>query len=404
MKVYYFEINKHTYVNRIIQILIFVINPFLSFCTSLYRLKGTRTHSEYKWIYFLIALFLGVLAFTQKTNSGDIIRTYEYTIQDSSNWMLIALDFRSSLFKIINVFIYSITGNVQYLSLFWVTAIYYLLFLSILNIFDYKKFTLNRLQAYFIYVVIFCFVIFTQVTEIMKQAVAASLFIYSFSNFINGRKLKGILPYILSLGIHGSSFFYLPLFMVFFIRNKKIFFYCALFSFLFRQFNLMEFVSSVLGGINIFSSITLLADSYNEKHLENFFSSDSLFFQIVFWIYFFVVIYIYMKNRNKGLFINVCLLMVVILNLNYSISHNFTRMLTMLYPFYIMIYSEFYDNCNNTSLWVRKMFVVFTGLLSFYMILGRLFGLSGYNTSFMDNSLLKIIISPLYSYLTTIAF
>lgn len=382
--------------------ILFIINPFVSFCDSLYSVASNHnyTRKDYKFLFFIIALFLGVLAFTQKTDSGDIFRVYQYTEYDANNLENVTSRFGSSLFSLTNILIYKLTGNVQYLSLFWVTLLYYLIFVSILNIFEYSGIKYSSRLLNYVVSSILCFVIYTQVTEIMKQGIATSLFFYAFTNLINERKKIAIVSIVLSLGIHATAFFFLPLYFAVAIKNQKWLFILAMLSFLFRQFNLMGFIVSSFAGVGALSSLVDMASGYNEKNIENFFRSDALYFTATFFMYFLYVLFVYI--RSNSVFVRVCLLMIIVLNLNYGVSHNFTRLMTMLFPFYIMLYLELRKINTPIGVLATKFFLFATFVFTVTLEYGRLASSSSYPTSFMDNSILKIIVSPLYIYLSTV--
>lgn len=386
----------------ITQIFLFILNPFVSLCTCIYKLSSRRelARKEYNALYIFIALFWAVLAFTQKTDTGDISRVYEYAIRDSENIGGVVIGFRASLFSLINAYIYMITGNVQYISLLWIFLLYYLILKSILNIIEYKNKNLCGNQVYYLVTAMSCFMIFTQVTEIMKQAVVAGLFFYSFTSLINGRKRISVVAYLMSFGIHPTAFFYAPLYTAPFFKSKNVLVVLVIISFLFRVFNLMEFVMMVSQNIPFLSSINEIAEGYNEQHIENFFRSDSFYFAVSFIIYFATVMYAFIRDKENSILLRICMLMVIILNLNYSNSHNFTRMMLMLFPFYIIIYMELFKHVGIDSI-VRRLFVILIGICSLYIQYGRLYGGGIYVTSFMDNSITKIVFSPLYYYLTT---
>ena len=382
--------------------ILFFINPFICFCSCLFHIaKNYRLDKDqYKVLFFICSSFLGVLAFTQETNQGDIIRVYESVVNDSYNKHLMSFDFGSSLFRMFNVLLYQITGKVQYLSLIWVTLIYYLTLLSILNIFEYKQIKLSNKLFIYVFATLFCFVIFTQVTEIMKQGVATSMFLYGVSNIINSRKIRGYTAVFMSLMIHGASFFYLPLLLAPFFKSRQLF-VAAILSFLFRSFNLMNFVAEVFSGYSIFSSILQKAEIYSESKMANFYRSDSPFFFVLFLTYaIFTLIAYYYRDRKNPILVNICLLMIIVLNLNYSVSHNFTRILTMLFPFYLMLLSEYDTSIIRHKNILIKCLLTTTFIFSFVMIIGRISTTATYHTTFMNNSFIEIMVSPLYRYLT----
>ena len=164
----------------------------------------------------------------------------------------------------------------------------------------------------------------------------------------------------------------------------------------------MEISAQIINWLGIFPTLALVADTYSEQNYNNFFS-DAPYFQLTFWIVCFIVLlnHIFVKKSNDTID-KAGILFIVMLNLNYSNNHNFTRLLLFSFPVYLMIFMNIL--CHLKNIITRRIltqFIVFiTFFLQFLFSLER-FGTnaSKYQTSFMDNSLLKITLSPLYFYL-----
>lgn len=381
---------------------IFIINPFLACISSIIILRNGNPNI--KIFSFFIALFVGLLAFTQYSPNGDIARSYHIinAIKDFSydNFLAYLTTDKYIVYTIVNVVITKVTGNVQYTSLLWGGLTYYICFLAIINLGKYFEFGNRKIYMVIVSAMI-CFVIFVETMETMKQALATSITLYSFSCYLQGKRLKCIIVFILSLGVHFSSLFMLPLFFAKSIKSFYVYIILVI-SFLLRNINLMELSASILNRLGIFSSVASLADAYTEQNFNNFFS-DAPYFLFTFWLLCFIILLNRLfVSKDNDIIDKACVLFIIVLNLNYSNNHNFTRLLLFSFPIYILIFMNVL--CNLKQMFTRKILILFilsiTFFLHFWFSLGR-FGtdVSKYQTSFMDNSITKIITSPLYSYL-----
>ena len=392
----------------IILMLLFLVQPFVTVLLSLYIIAHMRLcEREYKCFFAIVSLFLALLAFTQKTDVGDISRTYNYiyTFRNmgiKEYFMYSILFDKYVLFTCVNQIIYRVTGNFQYTSLFWVFIVYYLMFCSILNFYKYRKIDINN--RYLLLIVIgsiCCFSIYTQVTELMKQAVVASTIMYAFSNLLIGEKKKAIIFILLALGVHFTVFFLIPVLLAKYCNTKTII-GITLLSFLGRPINLMSLAYQALSKIGVFISLTNTAEQYQEE-LDGFFSSTSTFFSFSFFFFLLITFFVYfvIKPKDKTL-VNASMLMIAVLNINFSVSHNFTRLLTMLYPFYIMLSIDIlYAKRLGAQIryWMMAVFLFVTFTLNFRMAYNRLSVNGTYPTSFMNNSIVDIVFSPSFEYL-----
>ena len=390
---------------------LFLFNPFITIFLVFFLLyKIDFSEANYRFFSVLVSLFFALLAFTQKTDVGDLSRTYSIiessfyiagnNLKDYFFYAIVSEKY--VIFSVVNALIYAITGNVQYTSLLWVFVIYYSFLIGVLNIIKYQKEKPNRKYVFWLFFSsIVSFMIFTQVTEIMKQAIALSLFFYGFSSYLLDKKRKAIFVLLIAFGIHFSILFFIPMFFVNKIKYK-ILIYITLISFIFRFFNLMSFVVDFFSIIGFHSQIAETAEGYIHNY-KDFFSPSAPFFLASFFFFFMLTMFVvYIKPKNPSL-VKVSLLMIIVLNLNYSNGHNFTRMMTLMYPFYVLLLFDVLNKSRITNK-IRSISVLFILLipmwLNYRMASGRLSAVSSYATSFMDNSILKIATSSIYSYLS----
>ena len=358
-----------------------------------------------------ISLFFASVAFTQNTEAGDIARVYDDIICSNSyfisNPIAYILSSKHIFFDLCCQLIYSCFSDPRYVSLFWIFVLYISIFKSIDNIFKYKNIDRNSFSYFGIVVsVIFCFVIFSQVTELMKQSVATALTFLSFTYLLCNRKMASAIYYFIAMNIHFSCFFYLPLICSFFIPNSVLYILIIV-SFFFRQYDLMPVFSVMLSRYDdlIFVGELYKAVEQYQGNFDNFFRSDAVMFRIIF--YHFLVLSLVAKIRNKtSKLLSACLMMGVILNLCYSNNHNYTRLLTMMFPFYILLYIELYleekkvcrTQDDKFKFIMRYVLVIGAFVINLRFFIGRVFeGI--YSTSYLDNSLFNLVLYPFFMYL-----
>lgn len=379
-------------------IILFVICPFAAYILAIFKIKKIGdSEKQMKWLFVIISLYMGFLACTQYTTSGDVSRTYSSIIvNDLIGFKAILLN-KYILFDSVNYAIYKIFGRVEFVSILWTFSIYFFFLNATYNIcvsnsciVDYKLVTNIFIMC------ALCLVYFVQVTEIMKQAVAISLGYYAFSLYALNKYMGSIIYFVLALGVHFSILFFLPLFFLKRIESKYIII-AVICSFAFRGFNLMHLVSQY----TFLGSVSAVASGYIGE-TSNFFKSSSFFFTIIFFFYVILSFFTYLMSQDKNsIFIKAILVMIVILNLNYSISHNFTRLLTTMYPFYALLLCELYKT--NMIEQKRKIVVlavvIFNISIGYVLTSGRLDSNSSYRTSYMNNSIKNIVFSTSYNYL-----
>ena len=383
-------------------LLIFLLNPFIACFLSFYLLS--KNDKRVNILCIFICLFIGVLGFTQNSPNGDISRSYhnmEAVIELNSNQVLIYLAATKYLiYATLNLIISKLTGNVQYTSLLWCSLIYFFCFQAIINISKYLGHERYKLFNIFM-ATLFCFVVFVEAMETIKQALATSMFFYGYSCFLLKRYKRCVIVYLCSLGIHFSPLFFLPFFFLSYINlpmTLSVFFI----SFAFRAFNLMAFMAPIVGSFGL-AAISETAEGYSEQSYDNFSSNAPYFVGTFILVLGLVVMHLLLMRKEHPVITKSSLIYVAMLNLNYSNNHNFTRILLYSFPIYILIYMSFLYSHR----FIRYKRLALIGILSttfffhYYFSAGR-FGTNPneYQTSFMNNSILDITTSSLYGYLT----
>lgn len=383
-------------------LIFFLINPFFSIISLLSNISHVNTSRGRNICYFFVALFMGLIAYTQETKVGDISRVYSGVIlfsKDFDNNLSLLLLSRHIVFDGVNYILFKLTSEVRILSLFWITVTYLVLFKAQDRLFNLINIKYN--VGRFITIILLCFVLFTQVTEIMKQGVATAITFYSLVLFYSGEKIKCIFIYIVGLAIHLSPLFFLPLFFVNIIPNRVLF-VAAFCSFLFREFDLLSFISEKLSGIGDVQSLFFwgeLSDTVSKYTvaMESFYKSDTLLFNIIFYHFFLITMVTYLNSRESRL-VKICMLFIVILNLNYFNNHNYTRLLCLMFPFYILLFVEITNITNKWKYYILNFLIIGTFLINVRFLFARLVE-STYETSFLGGSIINLLIYPSFMYL-----
>ena len=385
-------------------LIFFLINPFFSIISLLSNISHVNTSRGRNICYFFLALFMGLIAYTQETKVGDISRVYSgviFSSKDFDNNLSLLLLSKHIVFDGVNYILFKLTSEVKIVSLFWITVTYLILFKAqdrLFNLINIKRY--NNVGR-FITIILLCFVLFTQVTEIMKQGVATAITFYSLVLFYSGEKIKCVFLYIIGLAIHLSPLFFLPLFLINIIPNRVLF-VAAFCSFLFREFDLLSFISGIFGGISDVQSLFLLGElsdtvTQYTVAMESFYKSDTLLFNLIFYHFFLITMVTYLNSRESRL-VKICMLFIVILNLNYFNDHNYTRLLCLMFPFYILLFVEITNVTNKWKSYILNFLIIGTFLINVRFLFARLVD-SSYETSFLGGSIINLLIYPSFMYL-----
>ena len=92
------------------------------------------------------------------------------------------------------------------------------------------------------------------------------------------------------------------------------------------------------------------------------------------------------------------MLFIVILNLNYFNDHNYTRLLCLMFPFYILLFVEITNVTNKWKSYILNFLIIGTFLINVRFLFARLVD-SSYETSFLGGSIINLLIYPSFMYL-----
>ena len=357
------------------------------------------------FLYFLISLSFALLAYTNKSTAEsatgfdtDIVRYYDavYPITYLGLSDALLLSFAAEgvypVFVLANAVVVLLTGDVQIISFFWVFVIYFLFFLSINNYLKYRYVLPTRKQ--FFYLIIVCllgFILFTQVTEVLKQAIATSIFMYGFTLLLLKRKI-GYIFILLSFGVHAITYFLLLLLFYKKISKSALIVLLVLLSF-FAVFNIMEFAASILPDTEGYIGILQRKAIGYSEDITGFSNSKRYTFLCI--VYFLMLLYAQFKIKSPSIVLKIGYLYLGILLMNYSVPHNFVRLINMSHFFYAFFFIEILvDKRVSRKLRLSFLNILFFLFLytNFTMTYGRTLG-GGYTSSYMDNSITKIMLS-----------
>lgn len=389
---------------------LFILNPFIAFVFSLWMLsKQYLTEKTTILMVVMVSAYMGLLAYTQSSEMCDIQNYYRMiknVVPTDHSWNSFLdsikysyLQDRYPIFAAINGLIYWLTTNVQLVSFFWLFIVYYACFMGSINLLKYYKISQSpRVLFPLIAGAVFCLIYFTQATDIIKQAVATSIFYYAYSLFVLGKKRVAIILIFVTYFIHFSTLFFLPWLLAGKISTKRLWI-ITLISFAFRYINSMELFVQMFSGFTFIEGAVERAQAYSTD-MDNFFQSGASYFVIAFFALFLSAWLVFKCNRHKSILMNCVLLMLVMLNLSYSTSHNFTRLLTLMYPAYCMLIIELLSVSRNVTRfkWLIGFMLSINFVLNVRLAYARMNDKSTWQTSYMDNSITRIVFSPVWSY------
>lgn len=390
-------------------LLVFLLNPFLALILSVCLLFSRRTSDmQVTFCLVVISLFWGLLAFTQKSlakEDTDCIRYYiSFGVYESMDPIkaLSSLKFSKILnfvFTPVTVFLVSLTKNVQIMSFFWTFLVYLLTFLSMRHLLSYFWCYDQRNFAKMVIAQMLCFMAFVQISELLKQSAAFAVFFYGFTFFITGGGVcLSLLLVLCAIGIHPSVLMLLPLFLYKKVKIEWLFIVLVLVFALSLLTNIIDLVMSFLPSTTYFS---LLLGKYG-GHVGV--QTATLHYVLIQLIMLFFALFMLVKNRCWEVenMVKIVLLYLTISFINY---YNLTAYLRFaIFSHWIMgliliMYIKF--NYLTYSLWsMKKMFLTLMFLMTLRWTIARTLTNGGYCSSYMDNSITNIIVSPSFEYLS----
>ncbi len=169
-----------------------------------------------------------------------------------------------------------------------------------------------------------------------------------------------------------------------------------------RGFDLLGTVGEIVSSIPVLREIMILdqlvssVDEFSLK-VDGFFQATSSFIFFNFILYTFISVVASLLN-HKSIVLQSCLLMIAILNVNYFSDHNYTRLIIMLFPFYLFLFFELMIGLRNiVSRSLLMLLIVGCFFANMRVFLGRV--VMGENpTSYLDNSLINLLAYPSFMY------
>lgn len=390
----------------------YILNPFFSFILTFFLInKGYGDRKNIKYVYIVISLFFAILSYTQKSTAAfeetDIVRYYdqynecEYmTLLDPNLYYNLNIMYLG--FDIISRTIVSITGNLQFFSFFWTFICYILYFLSCDNYFRYRGIFLSKNNfLWFIILSVTSFLLFTQITETYKQSVSCACFFYGFSCFLVNKKINSIIWILFSFFCHISSVLLLFMFVPLLLDNRYLN-YILLFSIIIGSMDIMMLVGKLLSFIGGDAYFLYLLSGKAEKYGEALGGfSISMVFLLEFFILILSYFYIYLFTECVPKYKNLILPFICILFFNLSSPHNFDRCLNLgTFPLAVLFIDLLTLKPKYIILWRRliTIFIIVMLFVSLRKTYYRTISSTGYTSSYMDNSLRKILMSTSFDY------
>lgn len=156
--------------------------PFFSIFLVLFFISQVQLHiRQYNFLFFLMSMSFALLAYTQVSLAAmdtDIVRyynSYQFMVGSSFslNSYLIFEDVLTYSFMFVNILLVYFFKNVQIISLFWTFFIYMLFFLTVLKLFSIEGIRCTKENLFWVcFISLFGLILFTQVTETIKNAAA----------------------------------------------------------------------------------------------------------------------------------------------------------------------------------------------------------------------------------------
>lgn len=356
----------------------------------------------------LISVTFGLIASTTKSISFELtdIERYKsayYKLVGATNFSevlfhsVITSGEINVLFISINYFFTRVFPNYfSIMPLFWVSVTY---FFSLLTFYQYSKnrnYTKGDYSFYFV-VVVLLGIPFYQTTETIKQCTAIAIMGYSLVLKSQNHK-GGVLWLIISLLVHLSGLFLLPVF--FLLKNKNVIKYFLpvfIVAFLISFVNINDVFTSIIGdylGAG-FKDRALLYTDYGWSLSRRYYVILVLYGLITFFLF-------YSTNKQKSdsanaqvdfSLLNMQILAFIFLLINRSNIHNFVRYTVTYFPFFILITLQTLDvlmpKKQKIVLWL--FLIIFFAFMNITLMDFRTDVNSGYANSYLDNSILNIV-------------
>lgn len=384
------------------------IFPFLSIFIFLYLIGKYRlSNRQLSYVQFLISCTFGLLAYTQQSLSNTDVSRYYAMFEpfvdmdlNLANYFLLT-DSLAYTFTPISVFLTSLFKNVQVVSGFWVFISYQFYFMGLRNYLQIRNISLSSRQMSFILgISVFGLILFTQVSELLKQGAAISFFFYVYTYFLKtGNKWQTFILLFLDIGIHFSQMIFVPLF---FIKrfNRKILLTLLPFCLIFLFIDVTTIVSNLLPTSGWLGAIQSKASEFTEN-ADDVYTLRYIFTALVL----FISAWFLDKctaSWGRSLAVRIAYLYCALLLIISSDGISFLRFTTLSYWVYAVVIVELlavkskFIRTKQLFLIGLSAFVIYSFLLMTY---GRTIKPGGYITSYLNNDPVKILTYSVPQYL-----
>lgn len=390
----------------IILSLFWIISPYgFIFAFLLLVNQKMVSLSSLKYFDVLISLSFALLAFTQKSHAiddTDVIRYYESCrVFLNASWdvipLLLSEEILTYTFTLVNAVIVIIFRDVQLISLFWVWIIYYFYFLSFEKIFANEDIPLTRTNLFLYYLFsLFGAILFVKVTDTIKSAAAISVFFYLLISFIYGaKKWKLLLGVWITVGIHSMVLMLLPLFL--YKRVTLRFLIFTLFGVI-----LLSPVINLMNILSLFPINDVFMLLLQEKVAVYATDQEGVTKRYIV-ISIITLLYALFLNKQKQFskedkYVNIIFIYLLIMWLCFNNATAFVRMVNFahfIYTFELIFLLKYMRKKSPQFV----LFIFFFLITNFQMTLGRTIT-GAYRSSYMDNSIVKILTSSVFDYLS----
>lgn len=390
-------------------IFLFFISPFFSMVASFSMLfRRNLTKGGVLICLIIISMFWAILAFSQKSLAAegtDCIRYYQSmelyeTLNITESFQIVnLLELLNFVFYPVSVIAVSATGNVQVLSFLWTFIVYILTYISIRNLMEYYGNFNQKDFANVIIVCTFCFMAFVQISELLKNSAAFAVFFYALTLYMTGGNRFYVMIFVLiSIGIHPSAIMLIPLFLYKILNTKFVIVLCIVLFLISLLTDCVGFILSILPGSGYFELLLNRFGDYGDGQTG---STHYVAIQLILMCSAFYLWYKYKSDKEISYVINLVLLYFIISNINFYNLVAYLRFSIFSHWLFALIYIWYIKGSigsKNVNT-IKKLLVVFMLIMTTRWTLSRTVS-GSYCSSYMDNSLPKIVFSTSYNYLS----
>ena len=395
--------------NLLFLILLFLISPFFAMIASFWMLsnKNMTNRGVYTCIV-VISLFWGLLAFSQKSlaiEDTDCIRyylllePYELVTPLEGLQDINILELLYFIFYPVSIIAISLTGNVQIISFLWTFIAYIFTYISIKKIMDYYGTFTQFDFAKVLIICTFCFMSFVQISELLKNSAAFAVFFYALTLYITkGNKIRVITYIFISVGLHTSVVMLIPLFLYKVMKTKLLIIIGIGSLIISSTTNIIDLLINILPGSGYFELLQNQFSNYGEGETG---STHYVILQLALLC---PTLYLWIKYKNYidvSYAVNLVLLYFIISNFNFYNLVAYLRLSIFSHWLFTLILIKYieYSRINININKIKYALIVSMFFMTVKWTYSRTLS-GGYCSSYMDNSIPKIILSTSYSYLS----